>query len=108
MRCTHCGTEIADKALICYRCGNATTEPRIKPPAEGSLFERPRRSRLPLVLVVVVVILALLAAWYFGLADSAAPGAGGPPLDTSERLARMICAGEWAPDAGACVSVPAP
>lgn len=71
MICAHCGTEIADKALICYRCGNATTEPRIKPPAEGSLFERPRRSRLPLVLVVILIILAVLAAWALGLFETA-------------------------------------
>jgi hypothetical protein len=67
MICKHCGTEIADRALICYRCGNATSEPRIKPPSEGSLFERPRRSRLPLVLIVIIVVLALLAAWVFDL-----------------------------------------
>jgi hypothetical protein len=67
MICAHCGTEIADKALICYRCGNATTAPRVKPPAEGSLFDRPRRSRLPLVLVVILVVLAALAAWALGL-----------------------------------------
>jgi hypothetical protein len=64
--CKHCGTEIADKALICYRCGNATTEPRIKPPVEGSLFEHRRRSRLPIVAVVILIILAILAAWMFG------------------------------------------
>ncbi len=70
MICAHCGTEIADKALICYRCGNATTAPRVKPPAEGSLFERPRRSRLPLVVVVILVVLAALAAWFFGVFDA--------------------------------------
>ena len=70
MKCTHCGTEIADKALICYRCGNATTEPRIKPPDEGSLFERPRRSRVPLVAIVILIVLALVAAWALGLFDS--------------------------------------
>ena len=70
MICAHCGTEIADKALICYRCGNATTEPRIKPPAEGSLFERPRRSRLPIVAIVILVVLAILAAWATGVFDS--------------------------------------
>jgi hypothetical protein len=59
MICKHCGTEIADKALICYRCGNATTEPRIKPPAEGSLFEPPRRS--PVMLIVILVLLAIAA-----------------------------------------------
>ena len=67
MKCKHCGTEIADKALICYRCGNATTEPRFKPPTEGSLFERPRRSRRPIVALVILIILALLAAWMLGL-----------------------------------------
>jgi hypothetical protein len=69
MTCTHCGATIADKALICYRCGNATTEPRIKPPDESSLFERPRRSRLPLVALVLLIVLALVAAWALGLLD---------------------------------------
>ena len=67
MICKHCGTEIADKALICYRCGNATTEPRVKPPSEGPLFERPRRSRVPVVAIVVLILLALLIAWALGV-----------------------------------------
>ena len=72
MNCAHCGTEIADKALICYRCGHATTEPRIKPPAEGSLFERPRRSRLPSVAIVLLILVALLVAWFLMRSESAA------------------------------------
>jgi uncharacterized membrane protein YvbJ len=66
MICKHCGTEIADKALICYRCGNATTEPRIKPPSEGPLFERPRRRRLPVVVIIVLIVIvtALLLLAY--------------------------------------------
>ena len=67
MICKHCGTEIADKALICYRCGNATTEPRVKPPSQGPLFERPRRSRMPVVAIVVLILLAFLIAWLLGL-----------------------------------------
>ncbi len=68
MKCRYCGSEIADKALICYRCGNATTEPRIKPPDEGPLLGgRPRRSRLPYVAIVILLVLALLAAWLLGL-----------------------------------------
>ena len=63
MTCKYCGTETADKALICYRCGHATTEPRIKPPAEGPLFQRRRRSPVP-ILIAVVVVLALLLAWW--------------------------------------------
>ena len=75
MICKYCETEIADKALICYRCGHATTEPRIKPPSEGSLFDRPRRSRFPIVaIVILVVVLALLAVWFFGLPLSEAGG----------------------------------
>jgi hypothetical protein len=66
MNCRNCGADIADKALICYRCGTATTEPRIKPPDEGSLFERRRRSKMPILLIVVLIVLALVAAWYAG------------------------------------------
>jgi hypothetical protein len=32
MRCRFCATEIADKALICYRCGKPTTDARVAPP----------------------------------------------------------------------------
>ena len=60
MKCTHCGTEIADKALICYRCGHATAEPRIKPPEEGSLFEHRRRTRRPSSTLIGSVRLAVL------------------------------------------------
>ena len=31
MQCRNCGTEIADKAIVCYRCGAATTDPVRKP-----------------------------------------------------------------------------
>jgi hypothetical protein len=57
MTCTHCGATIAAKALICYQCGNATSAPRVKPPDEGSLFDRPRRSRTPLVVALIVAAL---------------------------------------------------
>jgi uncharacterized membrane protein YvbJ len=64
MICTHCGTEIADKALICYRCGHATSEPRVKPPSEGSLFDHRRRKRRPSITVIVIVLLVLLILGY--------------------------------------------
>jgi zinc-ribbon domain len=54
MICTNCGTEIADKALICYRCGQATTEPRIKPPAPAQR----RRSNLASAIALVVLAIA--------------------------------------------------
>ena len=58
MQCRHCGTEIADKALICYRCGAATTDPVYKPPASSA--RRPRGSLVATVLALVrLVVLAL-------------------------------------------------
>lgn len=56
MICKHCGTEIADKALICYRCGNATAEPRVRPPVQ----RQPRRSPLPSILALVALALGAL------------------------------------------------
>ena len=64
MICRHCGTDIADKALICYRCGNATTEPRVKPPAEGPLFRGPRRTWPPMIAIVLALILVVLTLVY--------------------------------------------
>lgn len=32
MRCRFCDTEIAAKALICYRCGKPTSDPKVAPP----------------------------------------------------------------------------
>jgi uncharacterized membrane protein YvbJ len=63
MRCRQCGTEIADKALICFRCGTATSEAKFKPPASAG-SRRPRRTlgyTVAIVLVVLLVILLLLA-----------------------------------------------
>jgi len=64
MRCTYCGTDIADKALICFRCGKATTEPRIKPPAEQSLFEKPAPSPWLYLAAAAGAIGAAVALWY--------------------------------------------
>ena len=60
MHCANCGTEIADKALICYRCGQATSSPRVKPPESGSIFDPPRRSRRPLAIAAGVAAAAVL------------------------------------------------
>jgi zinc-ribbon domain len=57
MICRNCGTEIADKALICYRCGTATTERRVTPPSE-----RPRRGPLPIVLAMLLIIAGAVLA----------------------------------------------
>ena len=54
MKCRECGTEIADKALICFRCGAAVTEAVTKPYV-------PRKKTRPLIVYVVFAVLVLLA-----------------------------------------------
>jgi hypothetical protein len=63
--CKYCQTEIADRALICYRCGRSTTEPRVAPPSSGSLFEGGRRSYWPAIGAVILAIVMALASWFF-------------------------------------------
>ena len=53
MKCRECGTEIADKALICFRCGASVTEPVHRP------YVKPRTKR-PIITGIILVILALL------------------------------------------------
>jgi hypothetical protein len=69
MRCRNCSAEIADKALICYRCGTATTEAKFKAPL-------PRRSssRASLVASALALALLVLFAVYLGRVPS-----GGTP-----------------------------
>jgi len=55
MQCRSCGTEIADKALICYKCGTATTEAKYQP---APLPRASSRSGL----VPTVIALAILVA----------------------------------------------
>jgi hypothetical protein len=63
MKCRSCGAEIAEKALICYRCGTATTEAKYQPAAIRS---RGRSARL-LWVVIVIAALALVAAYFLRL-----------------------------------------
>ena len=65
--CRHCQTEIADNALICYRCGTATAEPTFKPPAP------PRRSSSSLVASALALVLLLLFAVYAGRVAEGTP-----------------------------------
>jgi len=64
MQCRYCKTEIADNALICYRCGRATTDPKVAPPAQGSIFEHRRRSVWPVVVAFVIAVVVAVAAWF--------------------------------------------
>ncbi len=58
MICSNCGTEIAEKALICYRCGQATFVAKRAPAG------RPARGR-QLMLAIAMIVL-ILAAFFLG------------------------------------------
>lgn len=59
MQCRSCGTEIANKAIVCYRCGAATTDPvrRAVP------IKRSRSPRASFVAAAVLVLAALYTAY---------------------------------------------
>lgn len=60
MICRKCGATIADKAIVCYKCGTATTEAKYKAPVGG----RRRPSSINLVTSVLAIALLALCALY--------------------------------------------
>jgi uncharacterized membrane protein YvbJ len=68
MQCRQCGTEIADKAIVCYRCGAATSDPVRK-----AVPVRARRRLLPSAVAAIVL---LAAALYMGQASRTAADPG--------------------------------
>ena len=79
MQCRNCGTEIADKAIVCYRCGTATTDP-VRKPAE--IRRRRGGTLFPLVGLIVLIVAALYlgeagraATWWQGAGSEAWLGA---------------------------------
>jgi len=56
MRCRNCGTEIADKAIVCYKCGTATTEAKYQP---ARLPQTSSRSSLIATVVALALIVVL-------------------------------------------------
>ena len=64
MTCPHCGTEIAGNALICFRCGRATTDTGV--PASRA---RGGAGRGGWVLVAAAAVL-VIAALFMGRATA--------------------------------------
>jgi len=59
MTCRNCGIQIAEKALICYRCGTATTEAKHQP------YVAPKgRAGSTLIYAVIAVAVLALVAWF--------------------------------------------
>jgi hypothetical protein len=55
MQCRQCGTEIADKAIVCFRCGAGTSDPVRKPVA----VKPPRSPFLSAGMLIVFLMVAL-------------------------------------------------
>jgi uncharacterized membrane protein YvbJ len=65
MKCRQCGTEIADKAIVCFRCGAGTTDPvrkAVPVKARGN----------PLLSAGALIVLVLLALYMGQAARTAA------------------------------------
>jgi uncharacterized membrane protein YvbJ len=56
MQCKRCGTDIADKAIVCYRCGAPTAEAVAPTPPAA----RRRRLIIPGVAAAAILIIAAL------------------------------------------------
>lgn len=82
MQCRQCGTEIADKAIVCFRCGASTTDPVRK-----AAPITPRRR--PLLSAAAVVVL-LLIALYLGQASRTAADPELPQLAAGLALGAAI------------------
>ena len=56
MLCKNCKSEIDDKALVCFRCGYATSERKVEPVVLTEDGDQSRRRRwVPLMLAVVFI-----------------------------------------------------
>jgi len=62
MTCRHCGTEISDKAIICFKCGRSTADEAAARPGSAKAAARPAWVVLPALVVLV------LGALYMGRA----------------------------------------
>ena len=56
MICASCGSAIADKAIVCYRCGTPTAIPEMAKPSS-------RQGRSYWAIVPVMVAIILLGVW---------------------------------------------
>jgi hypothetical protein len=65
MLCRNCGIEIADKAIVCYRCGTPTTEAKYKP-----VPVRPHASRTSWMFLIVFAALLLADVALFFVSDN--------------------------------------
>ena len=82
VQCRACGTEIADKALVCYRCGTATAASAAPHDA------KPRRLLIPMLAALAVLVIGAL---YMGMAARG----NTPPLVNWAMLGLAVVVVAW-------------
>jgi uncharacterized membrane protein YvbJ len=60
VQCRNCGAQIADKALICYKCGTATTEAKYQPAALPRTSSRSGLVATVIALALIVVLFVVM------------------------------------------------
>ena len=60
MQCRHCGAQIADKALICYKCGTATTDAKYQPARIPGASSRAGLVATVIALALIVVLFVMM------------------------------------------------
>jgi lipopolysaccharide export LptBFGC system permease protein LptF len=63
--CQHCGTEISDRAIVCFRCGQSTSAPPSGRPAPAR-----RAAGQPLWLAVTALLVLVAGGFYMARAAS--------------------------------------
>ena len=86
MRCRHCGTEIAERALICYRCGTATTAATFEPAAS----RRSSRGLLVSLLGLAVSVAAAVAVQFAAASDTVKLAVWAAPVAAGVRVAVVL------------------
>jgi anti-sigma factor RsiW len=81
--CQHCGTEISDRAIVCFRCGQPTSAPAGARPAPG------RRTGSQPAWLALTALLALVAAGLF-MARAASGQVPAPVSYTVAALAAVV------------------
>jgi hypothetical protein len=86
MTCGSCGASIADKAIVCYRCGAATAIPA----AAGPVASASRGAQMtPIVVAILAAVLAGLA-WTLG-----EESAGRLPAAAGSAAAFLVAGWTW-------------
>ena len=61
MVCRQCGTAIADKAIVCFKCGAATAVPEARP---SNRLGAARRSTVPAWIWALIAAAVLAGVWW--------------------------------------------